>query len=155
MSLHPSVEFRALQTKLLSRARFHDSGHMQAFKPRLLHAPTTVQTTTRSLERFLPPTFDQVGFTRYQQHGQRKTQHCVHNRKRSAELGRVVVDTQHSLYSVTRVRWRAVLYTTFHTSWASSLLSRMKFLQTSVSFSWRARAIRCLAQIQRNTNDPT
>ena len=62
MCSHSSVEFRALQTKLLSRSRLHDSGHIQAFKPLqlnhgrscLVHAPTTVQTTTRSLERCRP-----------------------------------------------------------------------------------------------------
>ena len=66
--LYPSVEFRALQTKLLSRSRFHNSGLFQAFEPLILilvarvfvHAPTPVQTSIRSLERFRPPTFDQV-----------------------------------------------------------------------------------------------
>ena len=64
------------------------------------HAPTTVQTATRSLVRFRPPTFDKVEVHKTQQHGQAKTQHCLHNGKGSAELGRVVVDTRHNLYSV-------------------------------------------------------
>ena len=95
MSSHPTVGFRALQTKLLSRSRFHDSG-LDHGRSRLVHATTAVQTATCSLKWFRPPTFDPLRFTSYQQDGQGKTQHCVNNKKGSAELGRVVVDTQHS-----------------------------------------------------------
>ena len=105
MSLHPSVEFRALRTKLTLKStvsrlwsyRSTRTTSLNRGRSCLVHAPTTVQTTTRSLERFRPPTFDQVEVhKKHQQHGQGKTQHCTHNRKKSAKLGRVVVDTQHS-----------------------------------------------------------
>ena len=61
--------------------------HQQQFKQQL--APG-------SGSDFQPST--KLMFRRDQQHGQGKTQHNVHNREGSAELGRVVVGTQHSLY---------------------------------------------------------
>ena len=65
--------------------------HQQPFKQQL---------TPRSGADLQPST--RLRFTKDQQHGQRKTQHSVHHKKGSAELGRVVVDTQHSLYSDAR-----------------------------------------------------
>ena len=104
MSLHPSVDFRALRTKLLSRSRFRDSGHIQALKPLLLIMVARVLFThQQQFKQQLAPwsgsdlqPSTKLRFTKHQQHGQGKTQYCTHNKKRSAELGRVVVDTQHS-----------------------------------------------------------
>ena len=104
-----------LQTLLLSRSWFPNSDHIQAFKTTWLdHGRSSVHNN--SLLGAVPTSYlpTRLRFTNDQQHGQEKTQHSVHKKERSAELGRVVVNTQHRFYSDTRVRW-AVLYATFHT----------------------------------------
>ena len=107
MCRHPSVEFRAQQTKLLSSSWFRDSDHIQRFaqllkdygRSCLAHATTTDQTTTttatttRSSERLRRPTFKQVEVHKRPTARQGKTQHSVHNKERSTELGRPVVGT--------------------------------------------------------------
>ena len=95
MTSHPSVEFRALQTKLLSRSRFHDSGHVQACKPlelttvaRVLFTHNNNQSNSNSLLEAVPTKNfrSKLRFTEDQQHGQNKTQHCVHNNKKKCGI---------------------------------------------------------------------
>ena len=67
--------------------------------------------TTRSSERFRPPTFGEVESSRTRT----KKATLRAQLERTAELGCVVVSTQYNLYSETRVRRRTVMYATFHT----------------------------------------
>ena len=111
MCSHPSVEFRALQTKTtlkitVSRLWPYPSipNHFD-----LITVARVLFTNQPQFKQQLAPwsgsdlqPSTKLSFTQDQQHGQGKTQHCVHNKKGSAELGRVVVDTQHSSYSDTR-----------------------------------------------------
>ena len=93
---HPSVEFRALQSMPLSRSQ------TRALVARVLFTqkPKFKQQLALWSGSDLQPS-TKLRFTDHQQHGQRKTQHCMH-KKKSAELGRVVLKTQQ--FEMTRTR---------------------------------------------------